>query len=104
MRKTARKRYIDTLIGNIRHRFGNMEQRCNNPNATNYGRYGGSGIKCRFTIDEFVDYIVNVLEVDPRELECHRIDPDGHYEPGNIEFITLKEHKHRHVELRRMAP
>ena len=69
-----------------------MNQRCNNPEAQNYKYYGGRGIKNKFTsLDEFRDYVMNELRVDPRGLDIDRIDNSGHYEKGNIRFITHKE-------------
>ncbi len=45
-------------------------------------------------IDEFRDYVTGVLGVDPRGLQCDRIDNEGHYERGNIRFVTAKENSH----------
>lgn len=75
----------------LRNTYARIIERCNKTSHPKYRYYGGRGIECRFTSDEFVDYVVNVLKVDPRGLECDRIDNDGHYEKGNIQFITHKE-------------
>ncbi len=86
------REYQRTLIGYIRHLFHQMKQRCNNPKIKCYGRYGGRGIKCLFkSSQEFVDYVINELKIDPRGLQVDRIDNDGNYEPGNIRFVTAKE-------------
>lgn len=52
--------------------------------------------------EEFIQYVVNELKVDPRGRACHRIDDSGHYEKGNIEFLTAQEHAAAHVKLRRL--
>lgn len=84
--------YQCTVEGYLRCKYGDMLRRCNDPEHKSYKYYGGRGIKCLFkSADEFVDCVVNVLEVDPRGLQIDRIDNDGHYEPGNIRFITAKE-------------
>lgn len=84
--------YYATVNGHLRHIFSNMRQRCENPAHRGYNRYGGRGIKCLFaSAEELIDYVVNTLKVDPRGLDCDRTDNDGHYEPGNIRFITHKE-------------
>ena len=85
------KKYRKTVNGHLRHIYGAMKQRCNNPNIHNYNRYGGRGIRLKFTSDEFIDYVINVLKIDPRGLTIDRINNDGHYEKGNIRFITKKE-------------
>ncbi len=68
-----------------------MKQRCNDSETSGYRYYGERGIKLLFTPDQFVDYVINTLKVDPRGLTIDRIDNDGHYEPGNIRFVTHKE-------------
>ncbi len=86
------KEYNNTISGYLRHIFHAMKQRCNNPKTHNYNRYGGRGIKNLFkSSDELIDYVVNVLKVDPHGLQIDRIDNDGNYEPGNIRFVTSKE-------------
>ena len=85
------KEYHHTINGYLRYRFSNMKQRCNNPKVRNYKDYGGRGIKVKFaSVNEFIDYVVNELKVDPRGFEIDRIDNNGHYEPGNIRFVTCK--------------
>ena len=86
------RKYRKTLIGYLRKLFVLIKQRCNNPKTSNYKYYGGRGIKCLFkSVDDFVDYVVNALQVDPRGLQIDRIDNDRHYERGNIRFVTPKE-------------
>jgi len=85
------KKYQKTLLGHLHKRFITIEQRCDNPEHSNYKYYGGHGIKCLFkNANEFIDYVVNELKVDPRGLQIDRIDNDGHYEKGNIRFVTAK--------------
>lgn len=85
-----KKARCSTVDGHLRHLFDSMKQRCNNPKVPNYKYYGGRGIKVLFECSEFVDYVIFGLQVDPRELQIDRIDNDGHYEPGNIRFVTPK--------------
>ena len=83
-------RFGATINGCLRNVYRNMKKRCGNPKCQRYKDYGGRGIKCLFTSDEFVNYVTNVLQVDPRGLQVDRIDNDGNYEPGNIRFVTAK--------------
>lgn len=81
-----------TIKGCLRSRWNDMNKRCNNPNSLRYEDYGGRGIENKFKpSDEFIDYVINELQTDPRELQIDRINNDGHYEKGNIRFITAKE-------------
>lgn len=81
--------------------FSNMVQRCTNTKKWDYKYYGGRGIECLFkSAIKFINYIVSDLQIDFIGLEIHRIDNDKHYEKGNIEFLTDKEHKLKHKELR----
>jgi len=80
------------IIADLRNRYSNILSRCNNPGHSAYKYYGGRGIQVNFeSCDEFVDYVIDVLQIDPRGLDIDRIDNDGNYEPGNIRFVTHKE-------------
>lgn len=80
-----------TVRGHLRNVFNHMLDRCSNLKTHNYHRYGGRGIKvCFQSFNEFYEYIVNVLQIDPRGFQIDRIDNDGNYEPGNIRFVTAK--------------
>lgn len=85
------KDYRKTIKGCLCSRFQNIRHRCNDPKNTAYKNYGGRGIKLKFkSLKEFIDYVMNELQVDPRRLQIDRIDNNGHYEPGNIRFVTAK--------------
>ncbi len=86
-------KYAHTVKGYLRGLHRHMTERCVKQNSY-------VNIENRFTSDEFLDYVMNILQIDPRGLDCHRIDNEGHYEPGNIEFITEEEHVARHREIR----
>ena len=90
-RNAYNREYRKTIKGCLKSRFRNIKERCNNPKRKAYERYGGRGIKCLFNSpDEFINYVINELQIDPRNLQIDRIDNDGHYEPGNIRFVTSK--------------
>jgi len=84
------KEYNRTIRGHLRRIYAGMKCRCDNPKAKDFKDYGGRGIRLKFTSDEFVDYVINTLKVDPRGLQIDRINNDGHYEKGNIRFVTAK--------------
>lgn len=78
----------------------NMIQRCTNPKATRYERYGGRGIKVcdrwRSSFDAFY------ADVGPRPSPEYSIDRnpnnDGHYEPTNVRWATdAEQHRNRDV-------
>lgn len=92
------KRY-STIEGYLSRVYGSQKWRCSHKKS-----YVRKGIKNKFScLDDFRDYVINILKVDPRGRQIHRIDPDGHYEPGNIEFLTQAEHHKVHVELRKVT-
>lgn len=93
-RKRQKKRR-QTLNGYLQRLFGSVNQRCNNPNHTSYKNYGGRGIKNLFkSFDEFFVHITVDLKMNTykkiKGLQIDRIDNDGHYEHGNIRFVTAK--------------
>ncbi len=97
--KTKRycKDYKETVSGNLHAKFSAMTFRCEHQKS-----YVNMGIKNEFeSAEQLIDYVVNILQVDPRGKHCHRIDNAGHYEPGNIEFLTRAEHSEAHLRLKR---
>lgn len=59
-----------------------MIRRCNNPNATGYGNYGGRGIMVCDRWLKLENFIEDMGE-RPKRLTIERIDNNGNYEPGN---------------------
>lgn len=85
-------KYRHTLKGHLQTLFSSVESRCNNSKNQSYKNYGGRGIENKFkSRKEFISYIVDELQIDPRGLQIDRINNNGHYEPGNIRFVTAKE-------------
>ena len=88
----ANKKRRSTIRGHLQDVFSSIKSHCTNPKVHNYNRYGGRGIKvCFVSSNEFIDYVINVLQVDPRRLQIDRINNDGNYEQGNIRFVTRSE-------------
>jgi hypothetical protein len=70
-----------------------MRQRCENPKATKYPRYGAVGVSvCARWRDSFENFLADMGERPPgRSLD--RIDPAGNYEPGNCRWATPIEQR-----------
>ena len=86
------RKYHSSLNGNLRTVWDHMLHRCNDPKDKRYKNYGGRGIEVKFAcFEDFFSYVTNVLKADPRGLTIDRIDNNGHYEPGNIRFVTRAE-------------
>lgn len=69
----------------------NMRQRCNYPKHPSYGNYGAKGIRVASEWDNDQNGFQKFFEyVGPRPdgMSLDRIDPFGHYEPGNIRWAT----------------
>ena len=65
------------------------KQRCTNPNDANYRNYGARGIEFRFnSVREAGLWITTNLGIPERNMELDRIDNDGHYEVGNLRFVS----------------
>ena len=68
------------------------KQRCENPKDSAYKNYGQRGIKFNFpSVLEAGLWIMENLGLPDRSLELDRINNNGHYEPGNIRFVTRQE-------------
>jgi hypothetical protein len=69
---------------------------CQNPRHPQYNKYGGIGITCTWgyrQYHEFYDWLVNTLGHRPgpsNQWVLGRKDKTGHWEPGNIEWQTIK--------------
>ena len=68
----------------------NMKQRCSNPKNDHFNTYGARGIKvCPRWLDSFENFKADVGE-PPVGFTLGRVDNDGNYEPGNVEWQTPK--------------
>lgn len=65
----------------------NMRQRCTNPANPSWKNYGGRGITICDAWDDFGQFIRDVGEPEPGQT-LDRIDNDGNYEPGNVQWAT----------------
>jgi hypothetical protein len=65
-----------------------MRQRCLNPNATDYARYGGRGITVCERWERFENFLADMGSRPSMRHTLDRINSDGNYEPGNYRWIT----------------
>jgi hypothetical protein len=68
-----------------------INRRCYDPNADNYRWYGGRGIRVwepwRRDAALFIDWVEQNLGPKPSpKHSINRIDNDGDYEPGNLDW------------------
>ena len=66
----------------------NAMRRCHEPKDKSYKNYGGRGIK--FNFENFEQFFAEIGP-KPKGTTLDRIDNNGHYEPGNVQWATPKE-------------
>ena len=84
----------------IYRKWAAMKHRCNNPANEFYSIYGGRGIKVCDKWQKFEGFWEDVMPLyypvlvkNPgKRISIDRIDNDGDYELGNIQFLTVSEH------------
>lgn len=74
------------------HSWRGIMQRCYNPNAEGYERYGGAGIIIFKPWHDFATFVAAVGERPKGDYSIDRFpNPLGNYEPGNVRWATSKE-------------
>lgn len=69
-----------------------MLQRCRDSGLPAYKNYGGRGIKvCEAWVKDFYRFLKDVGERPSPYHSLNRIDNEGDYAPGNVEWATTKE-------------
>ena len=63
--------------------------RCTDPDYEGYEHYGHRGIMVKFdSREDFVKHLLELSGHNDFSLVLDRIDNDGHYEAGNLRFVT----------------
>lgn len=75
---------------NIYREWRSMISRCFNRNCTGYDGYGGRGItvfnQWKESFEAYYDYVSKLSHFGESGYSLNRIDNDGNYEPGNVEW------------------
>ena len=70
-------------------RLSEAKQRCTNSMNRGYKNYGGRGIKFGFrSVTDAGLYLIKKFGLPSKEMELDRIDTNGDYAPGNLQFCT----------------
>lgn len=73
--------------------WDSMRQRCTNPNAPDYSRYGGRGITICREWDRFIDFLDDMGDpptcaITGNRLSLERIDVEGNYTKNNCKWAN----------------
>lgn len=70
--------------------WGNIKQRCTNPNNTSYKNYGGRGITLCKRWYKFENFLADLKE-RPEGMTLDRINNNKGYSPNNVRWVTIAE-------------
>lgn len=74
-------------VDRLANRFYAIRSRCSERDRT--GNYGARGIECRFAdLESFIRHVATLDGWNDAGRQLDRIDNDGHYEPGNLRFVS----------------
>ena len=88
----------DTHRTRLLNRLAAAITRCHSPSCRAYKHYGERGIRVhpewRSNRAAFLRYVQTLAGWDNPAFEMDRINVDGHYEPGNIRFVSRSSNLH----------
>lgn len=77
------------------NRLSSAIGRCHNPRNKAFAHYGERGVTVwqgwRDNRGEFLRYVQTLPDWDVADFEMDRVDVNGNYEPGNIQFVSRKQ-------------
>lgn len=86
----------DPVVTRLYNIWTDMKQRCYNPNAKNYNRYGGRGIKVfsewKDSFEKFKNWALE--NGYQNSLTLDRLDNNSGYCPANCRWATAKQQSH----------
>ena len=82
--------------------WAGMIKRCSNPNAHNYNRYGGRGIKVCERWHDFAAFLED-MGPNPKGYSIERLDIDKGYEPDNCTWIPKGDQSRNKSTSRRIT-
>lgn len=86
----VRLRTTHGMSGSVEYaRYHNAKSRCEDTNDINYRNYGAKGVEFRFK--SFEEFYAEIGPWPGGTYEVDRIDPFGHYEKGNVRWLTKAE-------------
>lgn len=72
-------------------RWAGMKSRCSNPNATDYAKYGGRGIRVSEAwARDFTQFLADMGLAPSPKHQIDRINVNGNYEASNCRWVDYK--------------